>query len=86
MGIVKWAKSPWGQDVPIHIAWSLIYVCAIGGLLFLIVHAIYVRYFAKAEEFAGGATAGDCRTRAGARGPALAGRAAVPLDHGGGHA
>jgi cytochrome b subunit of formate dehydrogenase len=28
---------------------------AIGGLLFLIVHAIYVRYFAKAEVFEGGA-------------------------------
>jgi len=49
------ARSPWGQDVPIHIAWFLIYVCAIGGLAFLIVHAIYVRYFAKEEEFAGGA-------------------------------
>jgi cytochrome b subunit of formate dehydrogenase len=56
VGIVEWAKSPWGQDVPIHIAWFLIYVCAVGGLLFLIVHAIYVRYFAHAEEFEGGAT------------------------------
>ena len=54
MGIVEWAKSPWGQDVPIHIAWTLIYVFAIGGLLFLIVHAIYVRYFAKAEQYSGG--------------------------------
>jgi len=54
LGIVEWAKSPWGQDVPIHIAWTLIYVFAIGGLLFLIVHAIYVRYFAKAEQYSGG--------------------------------
>jgi cytochrome b subunit of formate dehydrogenase len=57
MGILKpitqWATSPWGQDVPIHIAWFLIWVAAIAGLLFFIVHAIYVRYFAKAEEFAG---------------------------------
>jgi cytochrome b subunit of formate dehydrogenase len=57
VGIIKWAESPWGRDVPIHIAWSLIYVCAIGALLFLIIHAIYVRYFAKAEEYAGGTTA-----------------------------
>ena len=57
MGIVEFAKSPWGQDVPIHVAWTLIYVAAIGGLLFLIVHAIYVRYFAKAEEYSGGASA-----------------------------
>lgn len=55
MGIIQWATSPWGQSVPIHIAWSLIYVCTIGGLLFLIVHAIWVRYFAKAEEFEGSA-------------------------------
>jgi cytochrome b subunit of formate dehydrogenase len=50
--ITEWATSPWGQDVPIHIAWFLIWVAALAGLLFLIVHAIYVRYFAKAEEFA----------------------------------
>ena len=53
MGLVEMARSPWGQDVPIHIAWFLIYVCAIGGLAFLMVHAVYVRYFAKAEEFSG---------------------------------
>jgi cytochrome b subunit of formate dehydrogenase len=57
MGIIKaitqWAISPWGQNVPIHIAFFLIWVAAIAGLLFFIVHAIYVRYFAKPEEFAG---------------------------------
>ena len=31
----------------------LMWVSAIAGMLFLIVHAIYVRYFAKQEEFAG---------------------------------
>jgi cytochrome b subunit of formate dehydrogenase len=57
MGIVRaiteWATSPWGQNVPIHIAFFLIWVAAIAGLLFFIVHAIYVRYFAKTEVFAG---------------------------------
>jgi len=57
MGILKpiteWATSPWGQNVPMHIAFFLIWVAAIAGLLFLIVHSIYVRYFAKPEEFAG---------------------------------
>src|SRR2546428_13857864 len=53
MGIIEWATSPWGQTVPIHIAWFLIWVAAILGLLFLIVHAIYVRYFAKGEEYVG---------------------------------
>ncbi len=53
MGILEWATSPWGQRVPIHIAWFLIWVSLIAGLVFLVVHAIYVRYFAKAKEFAG---------------------------------
>ena len=52
MGILEWATSPLGQRVPIHIAWSLIWFALIAGLLFLIVHAIYVRYFAKEKEFA----------------------------------
>jgi cytochrome b subunit of formate dehydrogenase len=53
VGIIEWATSPWGQSVPIHIVWSLIWVALIAGLLFLIVHAIYIRYFAKEKEFAG---------------------------------
>jgi cytochrome b subunit of formate dehydrogenase len=53
VGIVQWATSPWGEDVPIHISFFLIWVAAIAGLLFLMVHAIWARYFAKAEEFAG---------------------------------
>jgi cytochrome b subunit of formate dehydrogenase len=52
MGILEWATSPLGQRVPIHIAWFLIWVALIGGLVFLIVHAIYIRYFAKHKEFA----------------------------------
>ena len=51
MGIIEWATSPLGQSVPIHIAWFLIWVALIAGLAFLIVHAIYVRYFAKEKEF-----------------------------------
>jgi cytochrome b subunit of formate dehydrogenase len=51
MGVVEWAKSPWGQDVPIHILWYLIWVSGIAGLVFLVGHAIWIRYFAKPEEF-----------------------------------
>ena len=28
MGVIEWATSPWGQNVPIHIAWFLIWVAA----------------------------------------------------------
>lgn len=52
MGIIQWATSPFGQHVPIHIAWFLIWVALIAGFVFLVVHAIYVRYFAKEAQFA----------------------------------
>lgn len=51
MDPLQWAIDPWGKVVPIHIAWFLIWVAAIAGLLFVIVHAIYVRYLAKPREF-----------------------------------
>jgi cytochrome b subunit of formate dehydrogenase len=51
--IIQWAISPWGQEVPIHISWMLIWIAAIAGLVFLVAHAIWVRYFATADEFAG---------------------------------
>jgi cytochrome b subunit of formate dehydrogenase len=53
MGILEWATSPWGQRVPIHVAWFLIWVSLIAGFLFLIIHAVYVRYFSKEKEFVG---------------------------------
>jgi cytochrome b subunit of formate dehydrogenase len=52
MGFLEWARNPWGQNVPIHIAWFLIWVALIAGLLFFIVHATYLRYFARSKEFA----------------------------------
>ena len=53
MDFIEKAIDPWGKDVPIHIAWFLIRVAAIAGLLFVVVHAIYVRYYAKAPEPSG---------------------------------
>jgi cytochrome b subunit of formate dehydrogenase len=52
MGVIEWATSPFGQRVPIHIAWFLIWVALIVGLGFLVVHAIYVRYFVREKGFA----------------------------------
>jgi cytochrome b subunit of formate dehydrogenase len=59
MGLIQWATSPLGQNVPIHIAWFLIWVAAIAGILFLMGHAIYMRYFAKEKEFATAPSAGS---------------------------
>lgn len=52
MGVIQWGTSPLGQNVPIHIAWFLIWVALIAGLGFLIVHAIHMRFFSKEKEFA----------------------------------
>ena len=52
MGFLEWATNPWGQTVPIHIAWFLMWVAVIAGLVFLIVHATYLRFFGKEKEFA----------------------------------
>ncbi len=49
MNLIQWARSPWGERVPIHISWDLLWAAAIAGALFLIVHAIYVGYWAKPE-------------------------------------
>lgn len=51
MGVIDFANSPWGQSVPIHISFYLLWVSAIGGLLFLIGHAIWLR-FAGPDEYA----------------------------------
>jgi len=51
MGLIQWAIGPWGNEVPTHIAWFLIWVCAIAGLLFMIVHALYVGIFAKPRKY-----------------------------------
>jgi len=51
MGFLEWATNPWGQTVPIHIAWFLIWVAVIAGLIFLIVHATYLRFFAGKKKF-----------------------------------
>jgi len=50
LNFIQWAQSAWGERVPIHISWDLLWVAAIAAGLFLIVHAIYVGYWAKNEE------------------------------------
>jgi cytochrome b subunit of formate dehydrogenase len=42
MDFITWARSPWGQAIPTHVAWGLIWVAVIAGFFFMIVHALYV--------------------------------------------
>ena len=53
MDILEWAIAPRGQTVPIHIAWFLIRVAFFAGAAFLIVHAAYIRFFARKKEWSG---------------------------------
>ncbi len=55
MNLIQWAQSPWGQQVPTHISWTLLWISAIGGLVFLIVHALYVSIWAKPAHSAASA-------------------------------
>jgi len=57
LDLIQWAQSPWGRQIPIHISWTLLWVSAIGGLLFLIAHSIYVSFIAKPAAHSGGGAA-----------------------------
>src|SRR5215471_18855713 len=59
MGVIEFATSPWGQAVPIHISFALIWFFAIAGLAFLIVHAIWFRYFAGKDEYEASSAAAE---------------------------
>ncbi len=43
MDLVTWGRSPWGQDILIHISWGLLYVAAGAGVLFMLAHTLYLR-------------------------------------------
>ena len=53
MDVLEWAIDPWGHRVPIHIAWFLIQVAFFSAAAFLIVHAVYVRFFAGEKQWSG---------------------------------
>jgi formate dehydrogenase subunit gamma len=59
MGLVQWATSPWGREVPIHIAFGLLWVAIIAGVLFLIAHALYISYWMKSAESHAGPAMGS---------------------------
>jgi len=52
MSFLQWATSPWGQSVPIHIAWTLIWIAAITGFCFMVVHSLYLIIVKPPKRFA----------------------------------
>ncbi len=47
MGVIEWGATPWGQSVPIHIGWWLAGAALLAGLVFLVVHALWMRFRAR---------------------------------------
>jgi hypothetical protein len=85
MGFLEWATSPWGQSVPIHIAWFLIWVAVIAGLPLLDRSRHLREVFRQAKRVCGRRFSGRRGAHTQARSPAFAGGAAVSLDHGSVH-
>jgi formate dehydrogenase subunit gamma len=52
MDFFRRATNPWGQDVLLGIAWDLMWAAIIVGIAFVIVHAVYMRFWPP-EEAAG---------------------------------
>jgi cytochrome b subunit of formate dehydrogenase len=54
MDFLTWARSPWGQAVPIHVSWDLFWASLFAGVAFFVAHASYMVLSAhrkrKAEE------------------------------------
>jgi formate dehydrogenase gamma subunit len=44
MDLLSWARSPWGENVLIHISWDLFWASLVGGLLFLLAHGGYMLF------------------------------------------
>lgn len=49
MDFVQTAKNPWGQEVLVRIAWDLFWAALIVGVLFVIGHLVFRRWYAARE-------------------------------------
>ncbi len=52
MRLIEWATSPWGQSVPIHVAWTLIWIAVIAGFCFMVMHSLYLIVVNPPKRFA----------------------------------
>ena len=84
MGILEWATSPWGQRVPIHIAWFLIWVALIGRPGISDRACDLRSLFRKGERVRRRSAFRESPRVTSAYSTALAGGEIVSLDYGGG--
>lgn len=50
MELWRSAANPWGQEVLIGISWDLMWAAVIGGLAFISLHAVWIKWIAPAES------------------------------------
>ncbi len=50
MGIITWGPDPWGREVPLHIAFWLLWAALFCGLAFMAVHALWLHLRPKSTE------------------------------------
>jgi cytochrome b subunit of formate dehydrogenase len=50
MKLFTWMTDPWGQTLPEHVAWGLIWVAVIAGFFFMVIHTIYVAVVAPRKK------------------------------------
>ena len=50
MGLIQWVISPWGQSVPAHAAWVLIWIALIAAIFFAVAHTLYIALVAPAKK------------------------------------
>jgi len=39
---LTWGRNPWGQTIPTHISWSLLWASLFAGVMFLVAHGSYM--------------------------------------------
>jgi len=42
VNFLTWGRNPWGQTIPVHVSWSLMWASLFAGMMFLIAHASYM--------------------------------------------
>ncbi|MGC8493448.1 MAG: cytochrome b/b6 domain-containing protein [Syntrophobacteraceae bacterium] len=50
MDMISWGSDPWGRQVPLHIAFWLLWAALFCGLVFMVVHALWLRLRPKSTE------------------------------------
>jgi cytochrome b subunit of formate dehydrogenase len=50
MGLIRWVISPWGQSVPSHAAWVLVWVALIAAIFFAVAHTLYIALVAPTRK------------------------------------